>query len=280
MRAGSMRTLVAALLHLAAAPLLLAAPPRIAFERTLPAAHDLGRIEEIAIVQAKGETQQVEAFLDELLRDLNRGGFLARDARFTTGPAEAHLDVKTLICTTAVRSSEGTARDVDGNRVKKRYENVEATCSARIEVFNRFMKHQSTFYASGSGVSPRVEAVTAEDRERAIEHAAHHAASEAAERITPRRVRESIVLDETAPAFEEGFAMIEASRFPQAKAIWEAALRRGGARSAALRFNLGAITEAMGDRRAAELHYNAAKQLAPGEARYALELKQFARRGK
>jgi tetratricopeptide (TPR) repeat protein len=274
-----MRTLVAALLHLAAVPLLLAAPPRLVFERTLRAVQDLGRIEEIAIVQAKGDTEQVEAFVDELLRDLNRGGFRARDARFTTGPAEAHLDVKTLICTTVVRQGEGSARDVDGNRVKKRYESVEATCSAKIDVLNHFMKHQSTFYASGSGVSARVDVATAEEREHALEHAARHAASEAADRITPRRVRESIVLDDTAPAFEEGFAMIEASRFAEAKAIWEGALRRGGARSAALRFNLGAITEALGDRRAAELHYNAAKQLAPAEARYAAELRQFARRG-
>ncbi len=274
-----MRTLVAALLHIAAVPLLLAAPPRLVFERTLRAAHDLGQIEELAIVQAKGDAEPVEAFVDELLRDLNRGGFRARDVRFTTGPAEAYLDVKTLICTTVVKEAEGSARDVDGNRVKKPYANVEATCSAKIDVLNRFMKHQSTFYASGSGVSARVDVVTEEERARAIEHAARHAASEAAARITPRRVRESIVLDESAPAFEEGFAMIEASRFAEAKAIWEGALRGGGVRSAALRFNLGAITEAMGDRRAAELHYNAAKQLAPGETRYATELKQFARRG-
>src|SRR5215213_7580325 len=112
-----MRTLVAALLHIAAVPLLLAAPPRLIFERTLPAAHDLGAVEEIAIVQAKGDAEQVEAFVDELLRDLNRGGFRARDVRFTTGPADAHLDVKTLICTTVVREGEGSARDVDGNRV-------------------------------------------------------------------------------------------------------------------------------------------------------------------
>jgi tetratricopeptide (TPR) repeat protein len=274
-----MRTLVTALLHIAAVPLLLAAPPRLTFERTLPAQHDLGAIEEIAVVQAKGDATQIEAFVDELVHDLNEHGFRARDVRFTTGPAEVHLDVKTLICTSAVRDGEGSSRDVDGNRVKKRYANVEATCSAKIDVLNRFMKHQSTFYASGGGISPRVETVTAEERDQALEHAARHAASEAADRVTPRRVREFIVLDDTAPAFEEGFALIEESRFKEAKTIWEGALRGGGARSAPLRFNLGAICEALGDRRAAELHYNAAKQLAPGEARYVSELRQFARRG-
>lgn len=275
-----MRTLVAALLQIVLAPLLFAAAPRIVFERVVPATHDIGSVEEIAIVQVTGDTTHVQVFVDELLRDLERSGFRARDIRFTTGPAEAHLDVKRLICRTTVREGEGGARDVDGNRVKKRYAAVEATCSARIDVLSRLLKHQSTFYAGGSGVSPRVDAITQEETRVAVEHALRQAASDAADRITPRRVRESITLDDTAPAFEEGFAMIEASRFAEAKAIWEGAMRGGGARSAALRFNLGAILEAMGDRRAAALHYNAARQLAPDDARYANEVKRFAQRGR
>jgi tetratricopeptide (TPR) repeat protein len=141
------------------------------------------------------------------------------------------------------------------------------------------MKKRFTFYVSGSGISPRADVVTNEEKAVAIEHALRHAASAAADRVTPRRVRESILLDASAPAFEDGYSMIEASRFAEAKAIWERAMRNGGARSAPLRFNLGAICEAMGDRRAAELHYNAARQLNPDEPRYAQEVKLFARRG-
>ncbi len=275
-----MRALSAVLLQLFIAPLVLAVSPRIAFERVLPAEHDLGGVEEVALVNARGEAEQVEIFVDELLRDLNRSQLIrARDIRFTTGPADAHLDVKNLTCTTSVREGEGSARDSAGNKVKKRYETVEAVCTARIDVLNRFMSYRSTFHATGAATSPRADEVTEEERKAAIERAARHAASDAADRITPRRVREAIWLDEQAPAFEEGFAMIEASRLAEARKIWEEALRTGG-RSAPLRYNLGAVCEAMGDRRAAELHYNAARQLAPAEPRYTNEWKLFVRRGR
>jgi tetratricopeptide (TPR) repeat protein len=275
-----MRALSAVLLQLFIAPLVLAVSPRIAFERVLPAQHDLGGVEEVALVNARGEAEQVEIFVDELLRDLNRSQLIrARDIRFTTGPADAHLDVKSLTCTTSVREGEGSSRDFDGNKVRRRYETVEAICTARIDVLNRFMSYRSTFHATGAATSPRANEVTDEERKAAIERAARHAASDAADRITPRRVREAIWLDEQAPAFEEGFAMIEASRLDEARKIWEEALRTGG-RSAPLRYNLGAVCEAMGDRRAAELHYNAARQLAPAEPRYTNEWKLFVRRGR
>ena len=275
-----MRALSAVLLQILVAPLALGVSPRIAFERTLPAQHDLGGVEEVAIVNAKGDAEAVEAFIDELLRDLNRSESLrARDIRFTTGPAGAHLDIRSLTCTSNVREAEGSARDIEGNKVKKPYEAVEATCTARIDVLTRFMKYRSTFYATGAATSPRVDAVSEEDRKETIDRAARHAASEAADRITPRRSREAIYLDEDAPAFEEGYAMIEAERLGEARKIWEEALRFN-TRSAALRYNLGAVCEAMGDRRAAELHYSAARQLAPAEPRYTNEWKLFVRRGR
>jgi tetratricopeptide (TPR) repeat protein len=274
-----MRTQVAALLQILLAPLVFAAAPRIAFERFVPAAQDIGSTEEVAIVRVSGNGDQAEWFVDELLHDLERTQLRARDIRFSAGPAAAHLDVKTLACNTVNHEGEGSARDVDGNKVKKRYFTVEATCTARIDVLNRVMRYVSTFYVTGAGTSPRVETVSEEERERAIEHAVRNAASEAADRITPRRVRESIELDARAPAFEEGMAMIEAGRFAEARAIWERALRTD-ARSAPLRYNLGAVCEAMGDRRAAELHYDAARQIAPAEPRYTNELKMFMRRGK
>ena len=161
--------------------------------------------------------------------------------------------------------------------MKQRLYLIDAVCGARIGVLSRFLKPVSTFFAKGEGTSPRLESVTDEERENALRDAARYAAIDAAERITPRRVRESIMLDETAPAFAEGMAMIEAGRLADARAIWQRAMQTQ-ARSAALRFNLAAVNEALGDRRAAELHYNAARQLAPAEPRYASELKLFMRR--
>ena len=276
-----MRTSVAVLVSLAfgvlPAPALLAAP-RIVFERVLPASHDLGGAREVAVVRAAANEPRIEDFLDELAHHVNRSGTLSlRDIRTGTGPAEAHLDIKTFRCETAVHETEAGVRDVDGHRVKQRAFQIDAVCSARIDVLSRTLQPRSTFFAKGQGTSSRLEAVTDEEREKALQKATRFAAIDAAERITPRRVRESIALDEKAPAFAEGMAMIEAGRLDEARAIWQKAMQTQ-ARSAALRFNLAAVAEAMGDRRAAEVHYNAARQLAPAEARYASELKLFTRR--
>lgn len=273
-----MRRTFAVLLHLAIAPLLFAVSPRIAFERVLPAPHDLGRVENVAIVNANGTGPHLELFIDHFLDHSNRSGLLRmQDLRANTGPADVYLDVKIFRCSSAIHETEGSTRDIDGNRVRRRVFFVEAVCSARVDVLTRFMKPQSMFFAKGEGRSPRVETVTEEEREGAVADAARLAAKDAAERITPRRVREAIMLDETAPGFADGFAMIEADRLVRARAIWEAELRKNP-RSAALRFNLGALCEALGDRKAAEQHYNAARQMAPNEPRYATELKLFTRR--
>jgi hypothetical protein len=262
--------LVALLLGLPSAPAMHAASPRIVFERRLPASQNLGNAHDVAIVNATSDEPLIEEFVDELVHHANRGGaLLVRDARDTTGPAEAHLDIKVFRCESAVRESE---------RAKQRVFQFEAVCSAKIDVLSRFLKPMGTFFAKGEGTSPRVEALTDEERNHALLDAARYAAIDAAERITPRRLRESIALDESAPAFAEGMAMIDAGRLAEARAIWQRAMQTQ-ARSAALRFNLAALCEAMGDRRAAEVHYNAARQLAPREPRYASELKLFSRRG-
>jgi tetratricopeptide (TPR) repeat protein len=278
-----MRRTLAVLVVLGAAavfaPASFALSPRIVFERVLPAAHDLGDAHDVAIISAADDDPRVETFIDELVHRVNRPGALAlRDARTVAGPGDAHLDIKTFRCETSVRESEAGMRDVDGKRVKHHVFQVDAICGARLEVLSRFLKPQSTFFAKGEGTSARLEAVTDEGRENALQDAARYAAIDAAERITPRRVRESIALDDTAPAFAEGMAMIEAGRIAEARTIWQKAMQKDP-RSAALRFNLAAVSEALGDRRAAEVHYTAARQLAPAEPRYASELKLFARRG-
>jgi hypothetical protein len=246
-----------------------AASPRIAFERVLPATHDLGDARDIAIVNAASADPLVEKFIDELMRHVGRSGVMTlRDVRSTTGPADAHLDIKTFRCDSVVRETEAAGRPA---------RQVNAVCGVRIDVLSRFLKPVSTFFARGEGTSKRVEAVQSDDREHTLHDAAKFAAIDAAERITPRRVRESILLDDTAPAFEEGMVLIDDGRFADARALWLRAMQTEP-RSAPLRFNLAAVSEAMGDRRAAELHYNAARHLAPKEPRYANEAKLFAQR--
>jgi tetratricopeptide (TPR) repeat protein len=267
------------LIPLLVAPMLFAMSPRITFMRLVPAAHPLGNaVDEIAIVQAIGDHSSIEQFVGDFMAEVNRAGFMhVRDMRQANGPSDVYLSIKTYRCDPVERSGEGGTRDVDGNRVRRKQAWIDVTCSARIDVLSNVMKYQSTFYAKGEGTSPRAETLGEAEREIAYQQAARYAALDAAERITPRRVRESIPLDENAPAFEEAFAMISGERLAEARRIWEKAL---GAqpRSAPLRFNLAAVCEAMGDRRAAALHYTAARDFAPAEPRYASELKLFLKR--
>lgn len=256
----------------------LALAPRITFERVEPAPHDLGTVEEAAIVDSPANDPNADAFVERFVDEVNRSGLLRlRDARATTGPAEAHLDVQTLTCDTAAREGEGGMRDADGNRVRRRYFTVEAVCVARIDVLTRFLKYRSTFYAKGAGTSSRVAQVTEETRRDAVARAVRHLAAEAAGRITPRRVRESVALDETAPAFEEAMVLIAADRYAEARALLEKEMAQAP-RNAALHYNLAAVCEALRDLAAAKRHYTAARDLAPDNARYRAELNLFARR--
>jgi len=271
-----MRAHIAVLLSFLVAPLILAAP-RITFDRHLPAPHDLGGAEELALVHAIGDNPKIEAFVDRFIEQVNRSGKLRmRDARHgSSAKAQAYLSVKTFTCDTHTGNGEGGAYDVDGKRERRRFAWSDATCMARIDVAAG--KENFSFSVKGEGTSPRVSEVTDEEKNIAFEQAARYAAVNAAERITPRRVRESILLDDDAPAFEEGFARIDVGAFDDAREIWERALKQD-ARSAALHYNLAAVCEALGDTTAAEQHYVTARQLAPKEDLYASELKAFQRR--
>src|SRR5919109_969384 len=185
----------AALLQLLVAPLLFAASPRISFERILPAAHDIGRDRDVAIVHAIGDTAQVDEFVELFVDQANHSGFhRLRDARQTTGPADVYLAVKTFTCETTTREGEGSTRDFEGNRVKRKHVWVDAICTVRVDVMSQDMKRLSSFYGKGEGTSPRVEALSEQERDIALHQATRYTAVDAAERITPRRVKEIILL--------------------------------------------------------------------------------------
>src|SRR5688572_9704686 len=127
-----MRVPAAVLLHLLTAPLLFAVSPRIAFERVLPAAHDIGRNRDVAIVHAIGDSPKIETFIEHFVDHANDSGFhRIRDARTATGPADVFLVIKTFTCETASREGEGSVRDHDGNRVKRVLKWEDAVCHAR-----------------------------------------------------------------------------------------------------------------------------------------------------
>lgn len=295
-----MRILLAIALQLLAASAIFAAQPKITFARTIPPAHDLGQAEEVAILYAIGDNDRLgellEIFTERVneshalrLRDTTLGGrrFTAISERPDAAtieklrraePADAYLGIKEFSCRTEQGAGEGTTLDANRQKVKRRHVFLDALCTARIDVISAVdLRRVASFTIKGEGTSPRVEELRDEERSVALRQATRYAAIDAAEHITPRRIRESILLDETAPEFEDAMAMINASRPEEARVIWTAGLKKHP-KSAALHYNLGAVAEALGDVAAAEKHYGEARRLKPKEPRYRDELNSFMRR--
>lgn len=281
-----------------AAALLLAPPAfgahRITFNRRVAAAHDVAPAESLAVIYAIGDTHKVSNFVEDLVNAVDRAGTLrldnaiegnqylvADEASLKTlrreHPAEAYLGVRRFSCEGVEKSGEGSEHDSSGQRVRRMHRWLDATCTARIEVMNAEGKRQFSFPVQGEGTSPRSAELTDDAREIAYAQAAHYAAVAAAEGITPRMIRESIELDETAPDFEEGFGLIQAGRLVDARLLWETTVQRDP-QSAPTHFNLGAVCEALDDLHAGRDHLEAAVRLAPKEKRFITGLDLFRRR--
>lgn len=245
---------------------LAASPPRLNFTRSVPAPHDLAPAERVAVVGGSGP------FIDALTQRIARS-----DRLRVVSPADVILDVNGFRCSEEEKKAEGSERDPTGARIKRKHTWVDISCSARIDVSRADGRRLFSYPVHGEGTSPRVIALTDEERTIARDQAIRYAAIDAAEAIMPRSVRESIEMDDTAPTFEEGWAMVVAGRLADARAIWEQALRRH-ADAAALYFDLGAVCEAMGDVTAAGRYYQEAQRRSPKDRRYRSELALFRKR--
>jgi tetratricopeptide (TPR) repeat protein len=272
----------------------LANPPRITFMRTVAPAHDLAPAERLAVIYAIGDSNKIEAFVEHFVHLVSRAGamhitnavennhhWIVDDFSLRTlrreHPADAYLGINRFTCAGTERSAEGSEYLDSGDRVKRMHHWIDAVCSARIDVLNSDGKRILSYTARGEGTSPRSVSLSPDERDVAFEQAARYAAVSAAEGITPRSVRESIELDETAPSFDDGYSMVSSERLEDARSIWQAAALRHR-NSAALYFNLGAVSEAMGDLHAARDYFEKAASLSPKERRYATELRLFHRR--
>ena len=282
---------IALLFH---AGVALAVSPRISFTRTVAAAYDLAPAESLAVIYAIGDSNKVETFVERFVDLVSRAGALRIEnviennhhlivdepslrALRKAHPADAYLGVNRFACSGDEKSAEGSEHLESGERVKRMHHWIDATCSARVDVLNSDGKKIFSYTVRGVGTSPRSISLTADERDIAYEQAARFAALIAADEITPRTQRETIELDDKAPSFDEGFAMIGSGRLVDARAIWQAAAMRHRD-SAALFFDLAAVSEAIGDVGAARDYYQKAVQLSPKERRYTMELHLFHRR--
>jgi tetratricopeptide (TPR) repeat protein len=290
------RMALALAVQAALVPALLAGGSRIAFTRRIAPPHDLAPAERVAIIYAIGDNDKVTTFVEELTDAVNRAGTLHIENAVDNNqhvlsldqaslnrlrirhPADLYLAVNGFTCSGVDRMMEGSEYTSGGERVKRMHHWVDATCRTRVDVVRADNgKRLLSYRVRGEGTSPRSSELSQDERDVAYIQAARYAAVSAAEMITPRLVRESIELDESAPAFDEAFAMIRSERFADARAIWEAALHRHPA-SAPLQFDLGAVSEALGDLAAAREHFQRAVKLSPRERHYSTELTLFQRR--
>jgi tetratricopeptide (TPR) repeat protein len=257
-------------------------------------AHDLAPAESLAVIYAMGDSNKIEAFVEHFVDLVSRAGvlrianavennhhMLVDDVSLRTvrraHPADAYLGINRFTCAGTERSAEGSETLDSGDRVKRMHHWIDAVCSARIDVLNADGTRMLSYTARGEGTSPRSVSLSADERDVAFDQATRYAAVSAAEGITPRSVRETIELDESAPSFDDGFSMVSSERLEDARAIWQAAAVRHR-NSAPLYFDLGAVSEAMGDFNAALDYFEKAARLSPKERRYATELRLFHRR--
>jgi tetratricopeptide (TPR) repeat protein len=273
------------------------AAPRLNFTRTIPAAHGLGHAEHVAVIYAISDNEKIRVFLEDFLDRTNRFGSTRIENVVDIGhhyigatpdeataqalrrdhPADAYLGIYGFTCDSKERTAEGSEHDSGGERVKRAHRWIDATCRARVDVMNGAGQRLFSFHTSGQGTSPRAATITPEETNIALEQAAHFAAVSASDAITPRTARESIELDESAPAFDEAYSLIAGDRYADARAIWESLVPRHRD-SASLQFDLGAVCEALGDVGAAQKHFEEAQRLVPGSPRYRSELAMFRKR--
>jgi tetratricopeptide (TPR) repeat protein len=266
---------------------------RISFVHVLPATYDLAPAERVAFIYAIGDSEYVNDFVMDFIDAAGRAGTYSIESAVENNhhliadeaalrllrrehPADAYLGVTAFTCQPTDRSAEGSERDETGERVKRLHRWVDVVCEGRMHVMDGSGRKLFSYTVRGEGTSPRSSSLSGDERAVAYRQAAHYAAATAAEAITPRKVRETIELDDSAPAFDEGFAMITSERLADARAIWEGALQHHRD-SAPLRFNLGAVCEAAGDTKAARDYYQSAVRLSSNR-RYAREFDSFIRR--
>jgi hypothetical protein len=267
-----------------------AAGPRLSFTHVVSSPYSLSQGQRIAVIYAIGDHQAVTTFVEDFVDDVDRAGTLrienavgehfdGRDFRRLRRlhPAERYIGVSAFTCSGRQHSATGSEHDAFGERIQRMHIWIDAVCDAKLDVRDEHGQHLMALSVRGEGTSPRASSLTPEEREVAFEQAARYAAFNAADMITPRVVRETIELDNTAPAFDEGMSMIDANRLQDARATWEVALRRNRA-SAPLNFNLGAICEAIGDSASAKKYFQSAVRLAPNESRYRVEMRRAGER--
>src|SRR5438132_8930579 len=195
------------------------------------------------------------------LADFEQSGPGPKDMRGRY-PADAYAGLSDCGCDLAQKGTR-QAKDL-------RY---EGTCQGRLRLIDGKDGHEIIAFIVRGATTTQ----TNDRREEAELEATEKAPREAVLMIAPSTEDITIELEKNVPAEKEALSAVKQKNYTAARAIWENALGTN-ASSAALNFNLGAVSEASGDPEAARKYYREAVQLAPTESKYKDTFMEFYKR--
>ena len=273
--------------------------PAVTVTHLEPAAYNLGPARKLVLVEVggafSGGTRVTRAFLDQVagggvlsIQDATRenmrlaalgSGTAARDAKEfrRTWPADVYVGLGLEL--QSHDRHERHKKKTDAGEVEAIRYFAEADCELRVRLLDAADGRElATFSVTQSARSSVGDASTSGQRGEAEDRAIESAVADAVSQFTPRRVQERLALDKNAPLAAEGLKLVDAGDLTGTRHLWEKALDANPG-SAPLRYNLGALCEALRDRRAARQYYEDALRLNPAEPKYrqaldALEARQ------
>lgn len=255
----------------------------------VPAPYNLGPAKRLVLVEVSGDFLSRSDAASIFMTEVARGGvFEARDAtRSWTSlsdlgagaaarkakefrlawPADVYVGLDVAEFETSDRREKTTEKREGQDVEVVRYFAV-ADCRIRVRILDakdgRVLADYEVARRRRSYKSAHPEAGQPVDaKKRALEAAV----VESVAGFTPSRVDEWVLLDDEAPLAKEGIALYDKKDLAGARLLWEKGLATYP-KDARLRYNLGAVSEALGDPRAAREYYEDAIALAPGDARY------------
>jgi tetratricopeptide (TPR) repeat protein len=282
----AVRSAAAAAASLLVSSMLLASDvtgPRLIFTRLRPAEINLGPVRTIALIEISG-ARDANAAAAALIRSVDQNGTLrlvdarrsrlrAADVRrdrdrtraLRSAGVEALLSIEIAGCDPQPRTRSASFRE---GATEYWY---ESSCDAHARLLDPGGADIVSFEISGTGTSEHASSMLAASSAAALDQAVERIATHLAGKISPRQITESIRLDKDAPAFQAGYEAIRSNRYEEARTLWRRELERNG-KSAALHYNLAAVSESLGDAAAARHHLEQAIALDPGNDRYGKSL--------
>jgi tetratricopeptide (TPR) repeat protein len=262
--------------------------PAVTVTHLQPAPYNLGPARSLVLVEVGGslmaEERLARSFLDQVagggvltIRDATRdrmrlaslgSGSAARDAKEfrRNWPADVYVGIASELQSHS-RFERHKKKTDEGDVEVVRYF-VEAECEVRVRLLDAHDGRELAAYAvSESAVSSKRDSDTSDLRAEAEAGAIDSAVADAVSQFAPRMVTERIALDKEAPLAAEGLKLVDAGDLAATRRLWEKGLEANG-QSAPLRYNLGAVCEALRDRRAARQYYEDAIRLNPAEPKY------------